>query len=529
MEVEGPQQSAVKNGGSNGASATSREFELISPDDVEWGEKLGEGSYGVVYRGKVRGTPVALKTVRPFEAAVNQTPHQPKDEKSLQLIRNKISKQLEVLKAEQAVVRQVYNPYICLYLGHTRDSHNALVLVSELMETDLDSYIKKNPGGPSLFACMSIAHCIAQGMSWIGNSVVHADLKPSNVLLSGLDSNGQWTSNSVCKVCDFGLSVVASLAANVRGTPVYQSPEAINGQRVTSKSDVFSFGWMMVNLALWKPEKKLFRSIKTVQQLKSFVNDERQRLEFVRKYLGGQNTPQVIIDTIVGCLRGNVEQRFSFKDIIQAFERDIFLHSAIHVPGSLAMTFWVKYFDRRHEISFDELLAAMMNEAMQSKDSAVVSEFPLSKEQIHFVHLLFVQDSVRASVSMERFGRVCALLGPFDVPGFVTRVGALFKHRWFFGEMLTTAAAYALSNERAGTFLVRMMMMFCFFLFFFSFFFLGASLSLNVDLSGSICESSKACFRFCHFSLLPIRGLHSSHAHSTLTRTGSIFHGHRGY
>ena len=75
------------------------------------------------------------------------------------------------------------------------------------METDLNGYMERNARNPpSLFACMAIAHCIAQGMSWIGNSVVHADLKPSNVLLSGLDSNGHWTSKSICKVCDFGLA-----------------------------------------------------------------------------------------------------------------------------------------------------------------------------------------------------------------------------------------------------------------------------------------------------------------------------------
>ncbi len=98
--------------------------------------------------------------------------------------------------------------------GATRDAHNNLVLVSELMATDLNRYMEKNARNPpSLFACMSIAHCIAQGMSWIGNTVVHADLKPSNVLLGGLDTNGQWTSKSICKVCDFGLSVVATIGA----------------------------------------------------------------------------------------------------------------------------------------------------------------------------------------------------------------------------------------------------------------------------------------------------------------------------
>lgn len=119
--------------GPSGTSSAppSREFELvrscasrprrprshmtqIDAQDVEWGEKLGEGSYGVVYCGKVRGTPVALKTVRSFEDALSQSGR--RDERTVANLRNKINKQIDILKAEQAVVRQVSNPYICLYL-----------------------------------------------------------------------------------------------------------------------------------------------------------------------------------------------------------------------------------------------------------------------------------------------------------------------------------------------------------------------------------------------------------------------------
>lgn len=93
-----------------------------------------------MYCGKVRGTPVALKvrcgttewrepvtsdfatlqTVRSFEDALSHTANNRRDEKTVANLRNKINKQLEVLKAEQAVVRQVYNPYICLYLVRAR-------------------------------------------------------------------------------------------------------------------------------------------------------------------------------------------------------------------------------------------------------------------------------------------------------------------------------------------------------------------------------------------------------------------------
>jgi hypothetical protein len=71
-----------------------REFELIPPSELEWGEQLGEGSYGVVFRGKVRGTPVALKSVKSLE----QTLHKSGDAREERLMQAKINKQLEVLK-----------------------------------------------------------------------------------------------------------------------------------------------------------------------------------------------------------------------------------------------------------------------------------------------------------------------------------------------------------------------------------------------------------------------------------------------
>lgn len=47
------------------------------------------------------------------------------------------------------------------------------MLVSELMETDLNKYIEKHRSPPSLYQCMSLAHKIATGMSWIDGVVIH--------------------------------------------------------------------------------------------------------------------------------------------------------------------------------------------------------------------------------------------------------------------------------------------------------------------------------------------------------------------
>ncbi len=434
------------------AAELFREFELIPPQELEWGEQLGEGSYGVVFKGKVRGTPVALKSVKSLE----QTVHKTGDAREERMMQARINKQLEVLKQEQNIVRACHNPNILLFLGASRDARGNLVLVSELMDLDLNQYIDKHRQQPSLFLCMLIAFKIAQGMSWIDGVVIHTDLKPSNILLGNLD-DGHWTPNSSCKVCDFGLSVLSSLATTVRGTPVYQSPESINGKQATSKTDVFSFGWLCVNLVLWKPERTLFRSIKTAEQLKQFVNDEAARLKFVRRYLDQANCPAVICALIERCLRGGADLRPTFQDIVDCFNSDVLIHSAIRVPNSLAMRFWKKY-KLKHEVSFDEFLAAMANEAFLQASASrnhQADEFPFCRDRLHYLRLLFVPDQENSNVTLERFGRICAILGPFDVPQFIAKITTLFRTRWFYAAMPTTTAAFALSNEKAGTFLVR--------------------------------------------------------------------------
>ena len=83
-----------------------------------------------------------------------------------------------------------------------------------------------------------------------GGAILHRDLKPSNIFLSE-DLN--------IKLGDFGLSKQlkkdeANVWASTNvGTPYYMSPEQINGTNYDEKSDIWSLGCVLFEMAALKP------------------------------------------------------------------------------------------------------------------------------------------------------------------------------------------------------------------------------------------------------------------------------------
>lgn len=100
-----------------------------------------------------------------------------------------------------------------------------------------------------VLAALAVAH---------DRGVLHRDVKPENVLFAWrVDDEGH--PRPIAKVCDFGLAFFADLpagidgprltaAGRVVGTPEYMSPEAIRGEPLDARTDVYACGVLLFEL-----------------------------------------------------------------------------------------------------------------------------------------------------------------------------------------------------------------------------------------------------------------------------------------
>ena len=112
--------------------------------------------------------------------------------------------------------------------------------------SSLDS-VSKNFGPVRVDVLGKIAEAVLGGLTYLysAHRIMHRDIKPSNVLIN---SKGQ------IKLCDFGVSseLDNSVADTFVGTGTYMAPERIQGSPYTVKSDVWSVGLTLMELAIGK-------------------------------------------------------------------------------------------------------------------------------------------------------------------------------------------------------------------------------------------------------------------------------------
>ncbi|KAK6514325.1 MAP kinase kinase (MEK) [Arthrobotrys conoides] len=196
----------------------------LRADDLEVLHELGSGNGGTVSKVIHKATKLVMaRKVIHIEAKP--------------AVRKQIVRELQIMY-------ECHSPYIVSFYGAFLNEGD-VIMCMEFMEAGSLDHISSVMGSIEIAYLREIADSVLRGLVYLYDvhKIMHRDIKPSNILVNG---NGQ------IKLCDFGVSgeLVNSIADTFVGTSTYMSPERIQGGKYTVKSDVWSFGLTMMELAL---------------------------------------------------------------------------------------------------------------------------------------------------------------------------------------------------------------------------------------------------------------------------------------
>lgn len=206
-------------------------------------EKIGEGTYGVVYKGRHKNTNklVALKKIR-LESEEEGVP--------------------STAIREISILKELQHPNVVSLLDVLLQEAK-LYLVFEFLQMDLKKYMDSLPSGKYMEKDLvkSYTFQILQGITFChSHRILHRDLKPQNLLI---DKNG------IIKLADFGLARAFGIPVRVYTHEVitlwYRAPEILLGSsRYSTPVDVWSIGTIFAEMATKKP---LFHGDSEIDQL----------------------------------------------------------------------------------------------------------------------------------------------------------------------------------------------------------------------------------------------------------------------
>jgi len=163
--------------------------------------------------------------------------------KKIVLIDAKPSVRKQILR-ELQIMHDCHSEYIISFYGAFLSDPNICICMEFMDKGSLDG-IYKQIGAIDIEVVAKVAHAGLEGLTYLYDihRIIHRDIKPSNILCN---SKGQ------IKICDFGVSgeLINSIADTFVGTSTYMSPERIQGAQYTVKSDVWSLGISLIELAL---------------------------------------------------------------------------------------------------------------------------------------------------------------------------------------------------------------------------------------------------------------------------------------
>ncbi|CAA2998743.1 rust resistance kinase Lr10-like [Olea europaea subsp. europaea] len=270
-------------------------------------EKLGEGGYGTVYKGKLSNDVfVAIK------------------------ILNNSKENGEDFINEVGTIGRIHHVNVVRLVGYCADGFTR-ALVYEFMPNDsLQKFISSEKQRSKLGweKLHRIAVDIAKGVEYLHQGceqrILHFDIKPNNILLDD-NFNPKISDFGLAKLCSKEQSIVSMTAA--RGTIGYIAPEVFsrNFGNVSYKSDVYSFGMLLLEMVGGLKKNDVGGQDKSQVYFPEWIYNKLEHREEIAIQIEKESDNKIVRKlTIVGlwCIQWYPVERPSMKVVIQMLESE---------------------------------------------------------------------------------------------------------------------------------------------------------------------------------------------------------------
>ncbi|XP_058736100.1 proline-rich receptor-like protein kinase PERK4 isoform X1 [Vicia villosa] len=274
---------------------------------------IGQGGFGYVHKGILpNGKEIAVKSLKSGSG---------QGEREFQ--------------AEIDIISRVHHRHLVSLVGYCVCGGQRMLVYEFVPNQTLEHHLH-GKGVPTMDwpTRMKIALGSARGLAYLHEDcsprIIHRDIKASNVLIDD---------SFEAKVADFGLAKLTTdtnthVSTRVMGTFGYMAPEYASSGKLTEKSDVFSFGVMLLELLTGKRPLDLSNAMDESlvdwarPLLSQALEEDGNFAELVDPFLEGNYNNQEMI-RLAACasssIRHSAKKRSKMSQIVRALEGDVSL------------------------------------------------------------------------------------------------------------------------------------------------------------------------------------------------------------
>ncbi|XP_059449946.1 rust resistance kinase Lr10-like isoform X2 [Corylus avellana] len=272
----------------------------------QFSEKLGEGAYGTVFKGKLSNEiHVAVK------------------------ILNSSMGNGEEFINEVGTMGTIHHVNVVRLVGFCADGFRRALVCEFLPNDSLEKYISSTATKNRILnwdKLQDITIGVAKGIEYLhqgcNQRILHFDIKPGNVLLDQ-DFNPKISDFGLAKLCSKDQSAVSMTTA--RGTIGYIAPEVFsrNFGNVSSKADVYSFGMLLLEIVGGRKNVDVTVENTSKVYFPEWIYNLLEQKEDIRIYVEDDGDSKIAKKlAIVGiwCIQWHPVDRPCMKNVVQMLE-----------------------------------------------------------------------------------------------------------------------------------------------------------------------------------------------------------------